>query len=132
VLRWLVHFQTARLVIDQPINLMYAIRRLRLRPEALSTKVVGIGPQPNRPTGFVLCARENGCWIRRTGPYAARAVRAAGRDAVLARQFLRVASLQDPPTRLFQPGIDLRVLRFGGRIAGSMIDAPRTLSAGRR
>jgi 2-polyprenyl-6-methoxyphenol hydroxylase-like FAD-dependent oxidoreductase len=69
--------------------------------------------------------------VRLTGPYAARVQRAAGRDTVLARQFLRVASLQDPPTRLFRPAIVLRVLRRGGRLAGPA-DAPRPSAAGRR
>jgi 2-polyprenyl-6-methoxyphenol hydroxylase-like FAD-dependent oxidoreductase len=242
----------AALGYDEPhqeqltIDLLYATRRLRLRPGALSTKVVGIGAQPSRPAGFVLFAQEGDRWIltvfgyaghhpprdavglldavetmappdifaairdaeplgdiavhrfpanvrrrydrlrrfpsgylvfgdaicstnpayalgmsvaalqavalrdalargdrnlarrffcaaakpvnqawqavvggdltlpqvpgphplpvRLTGPYAARVLRAAGRDAVLARQFLRVASLQDPSTRLFRPG----------------------------
>jgi hypothetical protein len=48
---------------------------------------------------------------RVVGPYAARVMRAAERDPVVARQLLRVASLQDPSTRLFRPATALRVLR---------------------
>jgi 2-polyprenyl-6-methoxyphenol hydroxylase-like FAD-dependent oxidoreductase len=48
---------------------------------------------------------------RLIGPYAASVLRAAERDHVVARQLLRVASLQDPPTRLLRPAIALRVLR---------------------
>jgi 2-polyprenyl-6-methoxyphenol hydroxylase-like FAD-dependent oxidoreductase len=43
--------------------------------------------------------------------YAARVLRAAERDPVVAMRFFRVASLQDPPTRLFRPATALRVLR---------------------
>jgi 2-polyprenyl-6-methoxyphenol hydroxylase-like FAD-dependent oxidoreductase len=255
----------AALGYDEPpqeqlaINLMYVTQRLRLRPGALPTKVVGIGPRPDRPAGFVLFAQEGNRWIltvfgypghhpprdtvrlfdaveamapadvraairdaepvgdiavhrfpanvrrrydrlrrfpagllvfgdaisstnpayalgmsvaalqavalrdalaggerdlarrffraaakpvnqawqaavggdlalpqvtgprplpvRLTGAYSARVLRAAARDAVLAGQFLRVASLQDPPTRLFRPPMVLRVLRRGGRVA---------------
>ncbi len=46
------------------------------------------------------------------GPYATRVLRAAERDPVVARRFLAVASLQDPPTRLFRPATALRVLRY--------------------
>jgi flavin-dependent dehydrogenase len=42
--------------------------------------------------------------------YAKRVQRAAERDPVVAAQFLRIASLQDPPTRLFRPSTALRVL----------------------
>jgi hypothetical protein len=35
---------------------------------------------------------------------------AAERDPVVAEQFLRVAALQDPATRLFRPSTALRVL----------------------
>ena len=240
------------------INLMYVTRHLRLRPGALDAKVVGVGAQPDRPTGFVLFAQEDDRWIltvfgyeghhpprdpeglldvvgavappdvfaairdaeplddivayrfpanvrrrydtaaslpgrlprlrrrdlqhqpgvrarhvdgraaggcrcgdalaggerdlarrffraaakpvnrawqaavggdlalpqvkaprplpaRVIGRYAARVLRAAERDPVVARQFLRVASLQDPSTRLFRPAIALRVLRDGVR-----------------
>jgi hypothetical protein len=55
---------------DQPpeerlsIHLAYASRHLRLRPGALgSAKVVGIGAEPARPTGFVLFAQEGDRWI---------------------------------------------------------------------
>lgn len=44
------------------------------------------------------------------GAYAARAMRAAERDPVVAERLLRVASLQDPPTRLFRPATALRIL----------------------
>lgn len=44
------------------------------------------------------------------GAYAARAMRAAERDPVVAGRLLRVASLQDPPTRLFRPATALRIL----------------------
>jgi 2-polyprenyl-6-methoxyphenol hydroxylase-like FAD-dependent oxidoreductase len=52
--------------------------------------------------------------VRVIGRYAARVRRAAARDSVVAAQVLRVASLQDRPTRLFRPAIALRVLRAGG------------------
>ncbi len=46
------------------IHLRYATRHLRLRPEALGgAKAVGIGAQPDRPTGLVLFAQENDQWI---------------------------------------------------------------------
>jgi 2-polyprenyl-6-methoxyphenol hydroxylase-like FAD-dependent oxidoreductase len=55
---------------DQPpeqrlsIHLKYATQHLRLRPGALgSAKVVGIGAEPARPTGFVLFAQEGDRWI---------------------------------------------------------------------
>jgi 2-polyprenyl-6-methoxyphenol hydroxylase-like FAD-dependent oxidoreductase len=273
----------AALGYDEPpqeqlaINLLYVTRHLRLRPGALSTKVVGVGAEPDRPAGFVLFAQEGDRWIltvfgygdyqpprdavalvhavermappdvvaairdaepvgdivvhrfpanvwrrfdrlrrfpagylvfgdaicstnpayalgmsvsalqavalrdalargetdlarrffraaakpigrawqavlggdlalpvvpgprplavRPIGGYAARATRAAARDAVLAKRLLRVASLEDPPTRLFRPGAVVRILRSGARPAGSPADAPgarRALGAGRR
>jgi 2-polyprenyl-6-methoxyphenol hydroxylase-like FAD-dependent oxidoreductase len=55
---------------DQPpeerltIQLKYATRHLRLRPGALGVrKLVGVGAQPDRPTGFVLFAQEQPGWI---------------------------------------------------------------------
>jgi 2-polyprenyl-6-methoxyphenol hydroxylase-like FAD-dependent oxidoreductase len=55
---------------DQPpeerlsIHLKYATRHLRLRRGALGgAKVVGIGAEPARPTGFVLFAQEADRWI---------------------------------------------------------------------
>ena len=55
---------------DQPpeerlgIHLKYATRHLRLRPGALGgAKVIGIGAEPARPTGFVLFAQEQDQWI---------------------------------------------------------------------
>ena len=55
---------------DQPteerltIQLKYASRHLQLRPGALGIrKLIGIGPQPDRPTGFVLFAQEQPGWI---------------------------------------------------------------------
>ena len=59
----------AALGYDQPrqervtINLRYVTRHLRLRPGALPEKVVGIGAEPDRPTGLVLFAQEDGDWI---------------------------------------------------------------------
>ena len=50
------------------------------------------------------------------GRYAARTLRAATRDPVVAGQFLRVASLQDPSTRLFRPATAVRVLRHGRKV----------------
>jgi 2-polyprenyl-6-methoxyphenol hydroxylase-like FAD-dependent oxidoreductase len=55
---------------DQPpeeqltIRLKYATRHLRLRPGALAgEKVVIVGAEPGRPTGFVLFAQEADRWI---------------------------------------------------------------------
>jgi len=46
------------------IHLKYATRHLRLRPGALGDqKMVTIGAQPGRPTGFVLFAQEQDRWI---------------------------------------------------------------------
>jgi 2-polyprenyl-6-methoxyphenol hydroxylase-like FAD-dependent oxidoreductase len=46
------------------IHLKYASRHLRLRPGALGgQKMVGIGAEPARPTGFVLLAQEEDRWI---------------------------------------------------------------------
>jgi 2-polyprenyl-6-methoxyphenol hydroxylase-like FAD-dependent oxidoreductase len=42
--------------------------------------------------------------------YVSRVLTAAERDRVVAEQFLRVAALQDPVTRLFRPSTALRVL----------------------
>ncbi len=53
--------------------------------------------------------------VRVIGRYAARVQRAAARDPVVAAQLLRVASLQDRPTRLFRPAVALRVLRHGAQ-----------------
>ncbi len=49
--------------------------------------------------------------VRVVGGYVARALRAAERDPVVAQQFLRVAALQDPSSRLLRPAIALRVQR---------------------
>jgi 2-polyprenyl-6-methoxyphenol hydroxylase-like FAD-dependent oxidoreductase len=63
--------------------------------------------------------------VRVIGPYAAMVLRAAERDPVVARRFLRVASLQDPPTRLFRPATALRVVRHNLRRGpASAADAP--------
>jgi 2-polyprenyl-6-methoxyphenol hydroxylase-like FAD-dependent oxidoreductase len=55
---------------DQPpqeqltIQLKYATRHLRLRPDALpGHKFIAIGAEPGRPTGFVLFAEEQDRWI---------------------------------------------------------------------
>jgi 2-polyprenyl-6-methoxyphenol hydroxylase-like FAD-dependent oxidoreductase len=48
--------------------------------------------------------------VRIVGAYVARALPAAEHDPLVARQFLRVASLQDPSMRLFRPAVALRVL----------------------
>jgi 2-polyprenyl-6-methoxyphenol hydroxylase-like FAD-dependent oxidoreductase len=55
---------------DQPpeeqltIQLKYATRHLRLRPGALcGQKMISIGAQPGRPTGFVLFAQDQDRWI---------------------------------------------------------------------
>jgi 2-polyprenyl-6-methoxyphenol hydroxylase-like FAD-dependent oxidoreductase len=59
----------AALGYDEPqreqltINLMYASRHLRLRPDALAAKVVGVGARPARPNGFVLFRQEDDRWI---------------------------------------------------------------------
>lgn len=62
--------------------------------------------------------------VRVIGRYAARVQRAATRDSVVARQVLRVASLQDRSTRLFRPTVALRVVRHGAhRPAGPPVDS---------
>jgi hypothetical protein len=66
--------------------------------------------------------------VRIIGRYAALMLRAAGRDPVVARQFLRVASLQDKSTRLFRPAIALRVLRHG-RATPTIDAAPPRVTA---
>ena len=48
--------------------------------------------------------------VRVLNVYVAWVQRAAERDPVVAEQFLRIASLQDPPTRLFRPSTVRRVL----------------------
>jgi 2-polyprenyl-6-methoxyphenol hydroxylase-like FAD-dependent oxidoreductase len=55
---------------DQPlqeqltIQLKYATRHLRLRPDALpGQKMVAVGAEPGRPTGLVLFAEEQDRWI---------------------------------------------------------------------
>jgi 2-polyprenyl-6-methoxyphenol hydroxylase-like FAD-dependent oxidoreductase len=46
------------------IQLKYATRHLRLRPGAMGGhKVVAVGAEPGRPTGFVLFAQEEDRWI---------------------------------------------------------------------
>ncbi len=47
-----------------PVHLKYATRHLRLRAGALGgEKVVAVGAEPGRPTGFVLFAQEEDRWI---------------------------------------------------------------------
>ncbi len=53
--------------------------------------------------------------VRVINAYVSRAQRAAGHDPALAEQLLRVASLQDPPARMFRPSTALRVLLGGVR-----------------
>ena len=64
------HTWLATIGYDQPpeeqltIQLKYATRHLRLRPGTLAgQKMVSIGAQPGRPTGFVLFAQERDRWI---------------------------------------------------------------------
>jgi 2-polyprenyl-6-methoxyphenol hydroxylase-like FAD-dependent oxidoreductase len=64
------HTWLAAIGYEQPpeeqltIQLKYATRHLRLRPGALGgQKMVSIGAQPGRPTGFVLFAQERDRWI---------------------------------------------------------------------
>ena len=46
------------------IQLRYATRHLRRRPEALAgAKIIGIGAEPSRPTGLVLLAQEDDRWL---------------------------------------------------------------------
>jgi 2-polyprenyl-6-methoxyphenol hydroxylase-like FAD-dependent oxidoreductase len=52
--------------------------------------------------------------VRVSNGYVSRVQRAAGRDPVVAEQFLRVAALQSPTTTLFRPAIALRTLRADG------------------
>ena len=49
--------------------------------------------------------------VRVVNAYVTWVQRAAERDPLVAGQFLRIASLQDPPTRLFRPSRVRRVLR---------------------
>lgn len=48
--------------------------------------------------------------VRVINTYVNRVQTAAERDPAVARQFLRIASLQDPPMRLFRPSMARRVL----------------------
>jgi hypothetical protein len=48
--------------------------------------------------------------IRVINAYVSRAQIAAQHDPAVAEQFLRIASLQDPATRMFRPATALRVL----------------------
>jgi hypothetical protein len=48
--------------------------------------------------------------VRLTNAYTAHLCRAAAGDPVVARTFVRVANLVDPPGRLFHPGVISRVL----------------------
>jgi 2-polyprenyl-6-methoxyphenol hydroxylase-like FAD-dependent oxidoreductase len=48
--------------------------------------------------------------VRVVNAYVNRVQTAAERDPAVAEQFLRIASLQDPPTRLFRPSMARRVL----------------------
>jgi hypothetical protein len=48
--------------------------------------------------------------VRVTNAYVNRALTAAERDPVVAERFLRVAALQDPPSRMFRPCTALRVV----------------------
>jgi hypothetical protein len=57
--------------------------------------------------------------VRVLNAYARRVQVAAGRDPVVAERFLRVASLQDPPPRLFRPSTARRVLLAGLRRRGA-------------
>ena len=52
--------------------------------------------------------------VRVVNAYVNRVQRAAEHDPVVAEQFLRIAALQSPATRLFRPPIALRVLRANG------------------
>ena len=63
--------------------------------------------------------------VRLLNRYIARLHRAAATDPAVGRAFLAVANLQEPPQRLFAPGILARVLR--GRPAGA--DRSRTVAA---
>ena len=51
------------------VRLKYATRHLRLRPGALREKLVAIGAEPGRPTGFVLFAEEDERWVLTTIGY---------------------------------------------------------------
>jgi hypothetical protein len=53
--------------------------------------------------------------VRLGNAYAARLYRAARDDAAVARSFMRVASLVDPPLDIVRPTIALRVLFRGGQ-----------------
>ncbi|MEV0719445.1 NAD(P)-binding protein [Asanoa sp. NPDC050611] len=60
--------------------------------------------------------------IRLAGVYTGRLLRAAERDPVVAHQFLRVASLQDPATRLFRPSVAVRAALRGRDLRDSADD----------
>ena len=55
--------------------------------------------------------------VRVVNAYVNRVLTAAERDATVAEQFIRVATLQHPATRLFRPGVARRVL-LGARRPG--------------
>jgi 2-polyprenyl-6-methoxyphenol hydroxylase-like FAD-dependent oxidoreductase len=57
--------------------------------------------------------------VRVLNAYAGRVAVAAERDPVVAERFLRVASLQDPPPRLFRPSTARRVLLANLRRGGA-------------
>ena len=73
-----------------------------VRPGSCPT--VPTWPTPRRRAG----ARA---WARLTGRYVARVLGAAEQDPEVARRFLRVAGLLDPPSALFAPSTLVRVLR---------------------
>ena len=57
--------------------------------------------------------------MRASNWYVARVLGAAERDPEVARRFLRVAGLVDPPTALFSPSVVGRVLGAALRPAGA-------------
>jgi 2-polyprenyl-6-methoxyphenol hydroxylase-like FAD-dependent oxidoreductase len=60
--------------------------------------------------------------VRVINAYVERVLTAAERDPAVAEQFIRVAALQDPPTRLFRPAAALRVM-FGSNLRHKRVPA---------
>ncbi|GEL24929.1 FAD-binding monooxygenase [Pseudonocardia sulfidoxydans NBRC 16205] len=67
---------------------------------------------------------------RLIGRWVARVQRAAGTDPVVARAFIQVTGLVDPPQTLLRPGFVVRVLRATRRDGAPRVTAPPMVSTG--